>query len=304
MTRFTATALDLSNLPPPAVVKVVDFEAILAVRKADLMTRFDARGVTYDVTSLETDSAVIQQENDGYREVLVRGAINDAARSVMLAFATGSDLDHLAAAVGVSRRLIAPATDTTPAVYESNAELRRRTQLAPEAYTTCGSAASYIHHALEAAPALIDAVPVVSYTASGQVQVRVVCLDRSGDGVPSAKTLAAVRTRLQRSDVRPMTVPVSVSAPVVVPYAAAMRLQIPAGPDPALVRAAAVKNVQDMVAARRGLGVDILSQAFEAAARVSGVERVLTSSPADRVLAVDEVANCTGISITTEVLDG
>lgn len=303
MPRFASSALDLSNLPAPAVIKTTDFEPILAERLTDLAARFAAAGVPYDVTGVETDSAVIEQETDGYREVLVRGAINDAARANMLAFASGSDLDHLAVAVGIARRLIRAATDTTPAVYESDAELRRRVQIAPEAFSTCGSEASYIHHALEAAPALIDALPIVSQTAGG-AQVRVVCLDRDGDGVPSAATLAAVRARLTRRDVRPMTVPVAVSGPVVVPYAVALLLRIPAGPDPSLVRAAAREAVQGMAAARRGLGIDILSQAFEAAARVSGVEQVIPTSPLDRVLATDEVAICTGITVNSEALDG
>ncbi|WP_454919217.1 baseplate assembly protein [Xanthobacter sediminis] len=303
MTRFAATTLDLSNLPAPQVVRDLDFEGILAARKIKLLSQFDSRGVPYDVTALETDSGVIQQENDAYREVLVRGAINDAARAVMLAFASGGDLDHLAAAVGIQRRLIASATSATQAVYESDAELRRRVQIAPEAFSTCGSEASYIHHALEAAPALIDAVPIISDTPSGR-QVRVVCLDRNGDGVPSAATLAAVRARLKNKSIAPMTVPVAVSGPLVVPYAVALRLLIPDGPDPALVRAASRTAVGAMVAGRRGLGIDILAQAFEASGRVSGVERVVTLEPSDMVIAPDAVANCLDITITTEILNG
>lgn len=303
MTRFVATALDLSNLPAPDVLTPLDYEAILAARKGALVERFEAAGIAYNVDALETDSAVIQQQADAFRELAVRAAINDAARAVMLAFSRGGDLDQLAAAVGIARRLVAPATETTPAVYESDAELRRRVQIAPEAFSTCGSAASYIHHALEAAPALIDVAPIVTETTGGK-QVRVVCLDRAGDGVPAAETLAAVRARLRRTDIAPMTVPVSVSGPVVVPYTVAARLLIADGPDPALVRAAAESAVAAMVAARRGLGVDILEQAFTAAARVSGVERVVMDAPLDQDVAPDAVGNCTSISIATEVLNG
>lgn len=303
MTRYAATSLDLSDLPAPLVVENISFDAILAVRKATLVEEFRTRGVDYDVDMLETDSATIQQRVDGGREVLVRQKINDAAKATMLAFATGSDLDHLAALYGISRRLISPATASAAAVYESDAELRRRVQIAPEALTTCGSEASYVHHALEAAPALVDVVPLVGATASGEKQVRVVCLDRGPTGIPSPETLEACRARLTRTDVRPMTVPVSISGPAVVTYDVVMRLVIPAGPDPSLVRSAALTAVTALVAARRGLGVDVLRQAVEAAGRVSGVERVILDAPDDIVVASDAVPICTSLTITPEGLD-
>lgn len=305
MTRFTATTLDLSSLPAPQVIKDVSFDAIFAARKARLTAEFEAADIAYDVATLETDSAVIGQRVDAFREMACLGAINDAAKATMLAFAVGSDLDHKAVGVGISRRLIAAATATTAAVWESDTELRRRVQIAPEAMTSCGSEASYIHHALEAAPALVDAMPVVGTSASGQAQVRVVCLARTGDGVPTAATLAAVRERLTRADVRPMTVPVSVAGATPVAYTVEARLRILPGPDAGLVRSAAATAVAAVVAARRGLGVDVLRQAFEAAARVSGVERVVLISPAaDVVINPDQVGICGGITVTTEVIDG
>ncbi len=305
MTRYSATTLDLSNLSAPTVIADIDFEQILRSRKTDLVERFLSAGISYDVQSLAADPAVVLEEVDGYREVLVRGAINDAAKATMLAFALGSDLDHLAALYGVARRLVTAATDTAAAVYESDTELRRRVQLSPEALTTCGSEAAYVFHALEAASALIDAVPIVGTTASGQTQVRVVCLDRGETGIPSATTLEAARARLMRSDVKPMTVPVSVSGPSVIHYDVAGVLRIAAGPDPSLVASAATSAATALAAARRGLGVDVLRQAYEASARVSGVEVVvLTSPPADIVVSLDAVAICDGISFTTEVIDG
>lgn len=305
MSRFSATTLDLSNLPAPQVIQQVSFARIFAERRAELVAQFDAAGIAYDVAMLETDSAVIGQRVDGNREMLCLAAINDAAKATMLAFAVGADLDHLAALYGIARRVIAAATSISVALLESDAELRRRVQIAPEAMTTCGSEASYIHHALDAAPALIDAMPIVGASASGQPQVRVVCLARDDDGVPTAATLAAVRARLTRADVRPMTVPVSVAGATPVAYAIVAKLLIQPGPDAGLVRAAAVSALTAVAAARRGLGVDVLRQVFEAAARVSGVERVVLISPAaDVVVELDQVGICGGITVTTEVIGG
>ncbi|ATQ70283.1 baseplate assembly protein [Methylosinus trichosporium OB3b] len=234
----------------------------------------------------------------------MRARINDAAKATMLAFAVGADLEQLAALYGVARRLIAAATANAAAVYESDAELRRRAQIAPEAFTTCGSAGAYVHHALEAAPELIDARPIVSLSSSGQAGVRVVCLARGGDGVPSAGALAAVRARLNRTDVKPMTVPVAIAAAAPVAYSVAASLQIHAGAASAPIQAAAIAAAQAMIAARRGLGVDVLRQAFEAALRVAGVERVVLSAPpVDIAIADDQCANCVGLDVSVVALD-
>nr|WP_255607994.1 baseplate J/gp47 family protein [Methylosinus sp. Sm6] len=216
----------------------------------------------------------------------------------MLAFATGADLEQLAALYGVTRRLIAAATADAAAVYETDGELRRRVQIAPEAFSTCGSAGSYIHHALEAAPELIDARPILSLSSSGQAGVRVVCLARDGDGVPSDAALAAVRARLNCTDVKPMTVPVAIAGAAPVAYSVAAVLQIHAGTTAAPIRVAATAAAQAMIAARRGLGVDVLRQAFEAALRVAGVERVVLTAPqADIDIADDQCAFCVSLDV-------
>jgi phage-related baseplate assembly protein len=304
VSRFLASSLDLSLLPAPQVVETIDYETIRAARLADLRAKFTAAGLAYNVGGLETDPVVVLEEADAYRELLMRARINDAAKATMLAFAVGADLEHLAALYGVTRRLIAAATPDTAAVYESDAELRRRAQIAPEAFSTCGSAGSYVHHALEAAPELVDARPIVSLSSSGQAGVRVVCLARGGDGVPSAGAIAAVRARLNRADVKPMTVPVAIAGAAPVAYSVAAALQIHAGAAPAPIRAAAIASAQAMIARRRGLGVDVLRQAFEAALRVAGVERVvLTAPPADIDIADDQCAHCIGLDVSVVSID-
>ena len=48
-------------------------------------------------------------DDPAYRELLIRQRVNDAARGVMLATASGTDLDNLAANFNVERLLITPA---------------------------------------------------------------------------------------------------------------------------------------------------------------------------------------------------
>ena len=115
--------IDLSRLAAPDVVEVLDYEVILAEMLADLRARDSA------FTALtEADPAYKILEVAAYRELLIRQRINEAARSVMLAYAAGADLDQIAANFGVARLLIRPADDRTipptPAVYETDEELR------------------------------------------------------------------------------------------------------------------------------------------------------------------------------------
>jgi phage-related baseplate assembly protein len=64
------------------------------------------------------------------------GQINAKAKALMLAYAKGSDLDHLAANRDVYRKTIIPAQPNAnppiDAVMESDEDLRRRTHLQPE----------------------------------------------------------------------------------------------------------------------------------------------------------------------------
>src|SRR5690606_24987794 len=99
---------------------------------------------------------IILQQADAYRELLAYAAINDAVRSVMIAFAVGADLDHMAAYYGVTRRIITPAAGSTAAVLESDAEFRRRALFAPEAMAAAGPHGAYVLHALTADPRVLN----------------------------------------------------------------------------------------------------------------------------------------------------
>lgn len=80
-----------------------------------------------------------------YREMLVRSAINEAAKQNLIAFANGVMLDYLGDFFGVVR------LDN-----ETDEQLRVRIRLAPESYATTGSRQAYRFHTLSTDAAIID----------------------------------------------------------------------------------------------------------------------------------------------------
>ena len=131
---------DLASLPAPAVVESLDFETILQTLLADFASRYP------DYTALlESDPAIKLLEVAAYREVLLRQRINQAARANLIAFATGTDLDHLAAFYGLPRQ-----TD------EQDARLRQRAQLRIASLAAHGTAEHYRLLALTASAHVLD----------------------------------------------------------------------------------------------------------------------------------------------------
>lgn len=298
--RFVAGNIDLSRLPAPEVIKNVSYEAILAARLADLVARFQAAGIDIDTTSLETEPAAILQQEDAYREVLDLAAINDAARAVMLPFATGGNLDNLAAFYGVKRLTLVAATEITPAVMESDDDLRRRVQLAPEALPYAGmTGGGYQSLALLTAP---ECKGVATIKRPGG-HVDVVLLGRTGNGAVSNETVIKVYEAFQDDGATQLTDVIAVRSATVQNYAVNVTLKVRGGPDPATVRAAASTALATYVASRHVIGEKVYIAGLIAAAKVGGVDDVVVNGPADDVVPpVDGVAYCTGITVTSELL--
>ena len=301
MSRFASSTLDLSRFPPPLAIRGVDYEAILAARLASLQSRFDAAGLDIDALGLESEPAVIIEQSDAYRELLALSAVNDAVRDTMIAFAAGADLDHLAAFFGVMRRVITEATNSEPAVMETDAELRRRTLLAPEAFSSAGAPGGYVFHALGADPRVLN-VDVWS-PMPGHVNVAV--QSREGDGAAPADLVEAVRAHLSREDIKPLTDILSVRSVVNVPYDVAGVGYVLPGPDALAVRDQAVEAIKAMAAQRRTPSRDLPRSAVIDAASVGAMDKVIISSPAsDIARAYGEVAVLNSIDFEVVSYDG
>jgi len=107
--------IELSQVGAPIVVEVLDYEDILAERKATLISLYpeEQREAVARTLALESEPIVKLLQETAYREVILRQRINDAAKAVMLAYATGADLDQLGANFNTPRLVIIPADVTT-----------------------------------------------------------------------------------------------------------------------------------------------------------------------------------------------
>ena len=106
--------IDLNQLPAPDVVEELDFETILAERKATLISLYP----------------------EDQQEAVARAA--------------GNDLDVIGANYNTTRLTITPADDSTlpptPAVMESDTDYRLRIQQAFEGLSVAGSVGAYQYH--------------------------------------------------------------------------------------------------------------------------------------------------------------
>lgn len=276
----SSSAVDLSLLPPPAVVEALDYEAILADLRADYIGRYPE----YDAV-LESDPIAKLLELVAYRELILRQRVNDGGRAVLVAYATGADLDNIAAIFGVARKTIVPADPQigTTAIFEDDSELRRRVLLAPDSYSVAGPQAAYIFHALSASPDVLDASAISP--APGQVIVSI--FSREGNGQASPELLALIDEALSADTVRPLTDEVTVRSVELVPFDIDARLTLYPGPDAAMILAAANAALNALLTAQRSIGRDITRSALFAALHVGGVQSVEMVSPAADIVIDD-----------------
>lgn len=286
-----ATSVDLSRLPPPDVVEVLDFEAILADIRADFLARFPEFSA-----NVESDPVVKLLETFAYRELVLRARINDAARSVLVAYAAAANLDNLAALFGVMRQEIAPADPLTgaPAIFEDDAALRRRVLLAPDSFSVAGPASAYVFHALSADADVLDASAISPLP--GEVTVTI--LSRVGDGSAAPELVQAVADLLQGDEVRPLTDLVTVASAEIIAFDIDAQLVLYPGPDQALILATSNAALDRLLETNRRLGRDITRSAIIAALHTGGVQNVILNTPvADVAVDLTQIANVNARSV-------
>lgn len=298
MAPMTAAApsLDLSRLPAPQVIEELDFETILAARLSDFQSLFA------DYTAiLESDPAMKLSQTDAYRELFALARINDAVRGLLIGFATGPDLDQLAAFYGVVRRTLVPSTQSADAVLESDADLRTRTLLAPEAFSSAGPKGAWLFHALAADPDVRD----IDAWSPMPGEVAIAVQSRIGDGIPSAKLIECVRAHLSQDHIKPLTDILSVRPITPVPYRVEVRVFMREGPSADLVAAQVEQSLAAAVEARRVPTRDVPLSALIAAASIPPVDRVELIEPTiDLTITNGLVAICDSISVSVELHDG
>ncbi|WP_312692679.1 baseplate assembly protein [Kosakonia sp.] len=294
--------IDLSQLPAPDVVEELNFETLLDDRKATLISLFpaDEQEAIARTLALESEPLTKFLEENAYREVMWRQRVNEAARAVMLAYAAGSDLDVVAANSNTARLTITPADDTTlpptPAVLESDKDLRLRAQQAFEGLSVAGPVGAYEYHGRSADGRVAD----ISVVSPNPAYITVSVLSREGDGSASDELVALVDKALNAEDVRPVGDRVTVQSAQIVPYEINATLYFYPGPEAEPIRQAAEAQLKDYISAQRRLGRDIRQSAIYAALHVEGVQRVELSAPqSDLVLDKHQASYCTAWHIQT-----
>jgi phage-related baseplate assembly protein len=297
----TFTPIDLAQLPAPDVVEVINYEQILAARKAYAVTLWPANEQRDIAARLALESEPLTKllQENAYRETLLRQRVNEAALAVMLPFAKGTDLEQIAARFNVPRLVIIPANNTVvpavTAVMESDDSLRERAQMAMEGLSTAGPRNAYIFHARSADGRVDDATVDSPSPAVAVVTVQ----SAIGDGTADGELLAVITAYLSDEDRRPVADRLTVQSAKVLPYTVTAVLHLTStGPEAEPIRAAADARLAALVNKRRRLGMEINRSALDAALHIEGVKRVELVGWVDLIATTEQAPYCTGYSVT------
>ena len=293
--------IDLNNLPVPKVVQELSYETLLAQRKAkflSLQENDDMRQHWQARLQLESEPVVKLLEENAYLELLLRTHINDSAKAVMLAYATGSDLDQLGALFGIKRLIIQTGDlNALPPIttqYEDDERFRTRIQMSLEGLTTAGSRASYEFHALSTSAKIKD-VDVTSPTAG---TVKVAILSTEGQGTADSDLINTVKKQLNAEHIRPLTDTVLVESAVILPYEIRATLTL----YPTVLESVVMANVNQAIThytnKQHLLGIDITLSGIYSALHQEGVQNVKLTQPlADLIVQPHQAAYCSQIQI-------
>lgn len=303
--------IDLSMLAAPDVIENLDFEIIYQ----ELLSQFSIAMPGW-TAELESDPVVKLLELAAYREVHLRARINDAAKAIMLAYATGYDLDQLGANYDVSRL-----------DGEDDARFRVRIQQGYHLLAAAGPINAYRQHALAASADIIDVDvwsespgqvtlsvlarelrPVSEVTASqvstglvlfGPAEQKMAYVMAETDSPSLLRVLRAVNAE----DVRPLTDSVIVRAPVVREFTVQAVLEVLPGPDVDLVLTQRKQSLLSFAQSMGRIGYDITRAGIIAALMGPSVKNVRLVSPlADIECQRGEIAVMMDTQVEVEVV--
>ncbi|SFD16746.1 baseplate assembly protein [Pseudoalteromonas denitrificans] len=322
MSQINFSPVDISKLPIPNVIESLDFESIKAEILADYTSRYPNAQI-----ELASEPVVKLIETFAYRELLVRQRVNDGANSVLLAKATGAQLDYLGNRFNVKRQLVIKGnTSVTPViadVYETDERFRKRIQLSLEGFSTAGPIGAYVYHALAASafvkdvtidapefsyaeiePALLAQLPenvaVLQCTYDAGLtnpmpgDVAITTLSTLGNGKDEVLASLVVES-LSDDEIRPLTDHVCNREVEIIEYELNATLFCFKGTDSKTIQAASLKAVKEYMRQHHKLGLAVTQSALYSALHQPGVERVVLTSPsADIMVENHQAAYCIG----------
>lgn len=302
-------AINLTGLPLPNVIEPIDFETEVARLRAEFAAYFADDHPIQQALTLESEPINKILEVLAYRYALKISEINRKARALMLAFATGSDLDHIGVTYyRLERKLIQAANPAaippTAAVYESDDDYRYRLSLSIEALTRAGSAGSYEFHALSASPEVHNvtvhspAPTEVDVYLAGQIKGDVLAQADQPVGVSDAAVSAVYQT-LIADDVRPLTDLVRVHAATAHDYRIEAVVYVKNGISPNLILQNGLTALRAYLNENFKPNSRVATSRIIGALDVTGVSRIELIEPAsDIIVNIGEVARCTNADIT------
>ncbi|OHU87813.1 MULTISPECIES: baseplate assembly protein [Pseudoalteromonas] len=326
LTNFSA--IDLSQFPTPDLIEPLSFEDIKRAIVEDYQQRFPDAQLNY-----VSDPVIKLIETFAYRELLIRQRINEGAEAVLLAKASGEELDFLGQRFGVTRAVLASQpTDEAEGklIKESDERFRTRIKLALEGFSTAGPTGAYAYHCFKAsshiqdvfieAPEFVMQLPpdeLVGSLPAGTMllqntydagleqpvpgDVAITLLSDETDGTPSEQVLATVLAALNQDDVRPLTDRINLLKPAIKTFTIKAKLHLYPGFNSDDVYQAVYAECENWLKQRQKFGHDISLSGLYAVLHGAGVQRVELQSPsADIFVADKEVAHCQSIEIGVE----
>ncbi|AQT95922.1 baseplate J/gp47 family protein [Pseudomonas azotoformans] len=294
-------AIDLSQLPAPQIVEQIDFEVILAERKAYMISLWPIEEQAEIAARLEMESEPLTKllQENAYRETIWRQRVNEASIANLLALAKGPDLDQLAGNFNVQRLVVQEAkplaVPPVARIMESDDSLRERAQMSWEGLSTAGPRKSYIFHARGADGRVADARAESPTPSVAVVTVQSLL----GDGTATPDLIAAVKTYLSGDDRRPVCDRLTVQSAQILRYQVKAKLfLLTSGPESEPILAAAEQRLLAYVGQRRRLAMEVSESALHAALFVEGVRKVVLENWVDIVATEAQAPYCTGVTVT------
>ena len=291
----TLTYIDLPKLQLPQLIDELSSSYISTIIQQQCADEINLDNVS--------DKNLIKNIIDivAHREQQLRKRINDVSRELLLATASGSNLDNIVALFDVHRKqLYLGDSNAVPPIaptYESDDQLRRRAQLVFEGFSTAGTAGSYLFHVLSASytdatgnTEVVKDAAVYSYQ---QGRVNIYVLSNQGDGrasgdVSGSGLLGSVAAVV--NSITPITDTVNISSATICPYKISAKLIVKPQTDISTINTLKTKvqtALADYAIANHHLAADITVAGITAALYQHGVEDVILNEPAEDIVTAD-----------------
>lgn len=299
------STIDFTQLPIPNLIQELDFESLFNDRKEKFIALYEPseQEAWRNTLNRESDPVVKILQENAYLELLYTNKCNADARSLLLAYAAGPDLDHLAITEYGLVRLIITAADNSvvpplPAIYESDDRLKERCLLQFDGMNTAGSSNAYKFFTLTA-DGRVDGVKIHSDIDHPYLLDIVISQVDSVNGQASQELIDIVQNALDPDHVRPICDRPTVKSSIAQPYQLSARLFVGKNAEDSLLLEAAHLRIQSYIQKTRKEGQSIRLSALYAALHVDGIKRVIIDSPAaDIEIDIYHHPHCTETSIT------